>query len=80
MQYDTHVVFVRAGLPAGVLNIVHGYGQGVGDPIVRHKDVHAVSFTGGTSTGALVATAAAPSFKKVLAVCYSVAASLKVAY
>jgi aminomuconate-semialdehyde/2-hydroxymuconate-6-semialdehyde dehydrogenase len=44
---------------------VHGYGQGAGDPIVRHKDVHAVSFTGGTSTGAIVATAAAPSFKKV---------------
>src|SRR5690606_23218102 len=52
------------GLPAGVVNIVHGLGAEVGDPLVRHADVKAVSFTGGTATGALVAQATASQFKK----------------
>ena len=55
----------EAGLPPGVLNIVHGQGQNVGAPLVAHPDVHTVSFTGGTTTGASIAQSVAPSFKKV---------------
>ncbi len=54
-----------AGLPDGVLNIVHGLGPEVGQPICEHPDVAAISFTGGTATGRVVAAAAAPSFKKL---------------
>ncbi|MGO2569516.1 MAG: aldehyde dehydrogenase family protein, partial [Serratia proteamaculans] len=42
---------LEAGIPAGVLNVVQGYGSTAGDALVRHKDVRAVSFTGGTATG-----------------------------
>jgi len=42
---------LEAGIPAGVLNIVHGYGKEAGEPLVRHPDVRAVSFTGSTATG-----------------------------
>ena len=42
---------LEAGIPAGVLNVVQGYGATAGDALVRHKDVRAVSFTGGTATG-----------------------------
>ena len=42
---------MEAGIPAGVLNIVHGYGKEAGEPLVRHPDVRAVSFTGSTATG-----------------------------
>ncbi len=42
---------LEAGIPAGVLNIVHGYGKEAGEPLVRHRDVRAVSFTGSTATG-----------------------------
>lgn len=55
----------RIGLPAGVLNIVHGLGGECGAAIVAHPDVLAVSFTGGTATGKLVAATAAPMFKKL---------------
>jgi aminomuconate-semialdehyde/2-hydroxymuconate-6-semialdehyde dehydrogenase len=54
-----------AGLPPGVLNIVHGYGPRVGPALTGHPDVKAVSFTGGTATGATVAASAAPKFKKI---------------
>lgn len=54
-----------AGLPPGVLNLVHGTGPEAGAPLVAHPDVPAVSFTGGTATGAAVASASAPLFKKV---------------
>jgi len=54
-----------AGMPAGVLNIVHGLGQHVGDAITRHKDITAISFTGGTQTGKTIAAIAAPMFKKL---------------
>lgn len=54
-----------AGLPSGVLNIVHGLGTTVGRALVEHTDVPAVSFTGGTKTGADIATRAAPAFKKL---------------
>jgi 5-carboxymethyl-2-hydroxymuconic-semialdehyde dehydrogenase len=42
---------LEAGIPAGVLNIVHGYGREAGEPLVRHPDVRAISFTGSTATG-----------------------------
>ena len=53
------------GLPPGVLNILHGRGASVGQAIVEHVDVSAVSFTGGTATGAAIARTAAPVFKKL---------------
>ncbi|AHG63836.1 5-carboxymethyl-2-hydroxymuconate semialdehyde dehydrogenase [Advenella mimigardefordensis] len=42
---------LEAGIPAGVLNIVHGYGKEAGEPLCSHPDVRAVSFTGSTATG-----------------------------
>ncbi len=54
-----------AGLPKGVLNILHGTGPKVGASIVEHKDVKAISFTGGTNTGESIARTAAPMFKKL---------------
>jgi 5-carboxymethyl-2-hydroxymuconic-semialdehyde dehydrogenase len=42
---------LEAGVPAGVLNLVHGYGREAGEPLVAHRDVRAVSFTGSTATG-----------------------------
>lgn len=56
---------VEAGLPKGVLNIVHGSGGKAGQALVEHPDVVAVSFTGGTVTGKKIATIAAPMFKKL---------------
>jgi aminomuconate-semialdehyde/2-hydroxymuconate-6-semialdehyde dehydrogenase len=56
---------IEAGLPAGVLNIVHGLGPKVGASIVSHRDVKAISFTGGTKTGEDIARTAAPMFKKL---------------
>jgi aminomuconate-semialdehyde/2-hydroxymuconate-6-semialdehyde dehydrogenase len=56
---------IDAGLPAGALNIVHGLGPKVGAAIVAHKDVKAISFTGGTKTGEEIARTAAPMFKKL---------------
>jgi aminomuconate-semialdehyde/2-hydroxymuconate-6-semialdehyde dehydrogenase len=56
---------IEAGMPDGVLNIVHGLGPKVGAAIVAHTDVKAVSFTGGTATGAEIARTAAPMFKKL---------------
>ncbi len=58
-------VIDEVGLPAGVVNLVHGDGAGSGAPLVAHSDVDLVSFTGGTTTGEKVATSAAPSFKKL---------------
>jgi aminomuconate-semialdehyde/2-hydroxymuconate-6-semialdehyde dehydrogenase len=55
----------EAGLPAGVLNVIHGLGPKVGSAIVDHPGVKAVSFTGGTKTGADIASRAAPKFKKL---------------
>lgn len=42
---------LEAGIPAGVLNVVHGLGKEAGEPLVRHPDVRAISFTGSTATG-----------------------------
>jgi aminomuconate-semialdehyde/2-hydroxymuconate-6-semialdehyde dehydrogenase len=55
----------EAGLPDGVLNVVHGTGPNVGAAITAHPKVVAVSFTGGTLTGRKVAESCAPMFKKV---------------
>ena len=56
---------IEAGLPPGVLNIVHGLGAKPGAAIVSHKDIKAISFTGGTKTGQEIARIAAPMFKKL---------------
>ena len=42
---------LEAGIPPGVLNLVHGYGRDAGEPLVAHPDVRAISFTGSTATG-----------------------------
>lgn len=55
----------KAGLPKGVLNIVHGLGKSAGEAIVEHPEIKAISFTGGTKTGAHIARIAAPKFKKL---------------
>jgi aminomuconate-semialdehyde/2-hydroxymuconate-6-semialdehyde dehydrogenase len=55
----------EAGLPKGVLNIVHGLGTTTGQAIVSHPGIKAISFTGGTATGAHIAKVAAPMFKKL---------------
>ncbi|MBL7939627.1 MAG: aldehyde dehydrogenase [Flavobacteriales bacterium] len=54
-----------AGIPPGVLNIVHGLGPKVGAAITAHPRIPAISFTGGTRTGAEIARVAAPMFKKL---------------
>ncbi|MEP7213561.1 MAG: aldehyde dehydrogenase [Acidobacteriota bacterium] len=63
--YLLSILCIEAGLPAGVLNIVHGLGPKVGAAIVAHKDIKAISFTGGTKTGEEIARVAAPMFKKL---------------
>lgn len=55
----------EAGFPDGVFNIIHGLGTEVGDALVRHPKIAAVSFTGGTETGAHIASVTAPRFKKL---------------
>ena len=54
-----------AGLPPGVLNIIHGQGNTAGDALVSHPKIKAISFTGGTATGKLIAEKTASSFKKL---------------
>lgn len=58
-------ICTEAGLPNGVLNIVHGMGTTTGQAIIEHPDIKAISFTGGTATGAHIAKIAAPMFKKL---------------
>jgi aminomuconate-semialdehyde/2-hydroxymuconate-6-semialdehyde dehydrogenase len=58
-------VVKESGMPAGVLNIVHGLGQHAGDAIVKHPKIKAISFTGGTKTGEYIARTAGPMFKKL---------------
>lgn len=58
-------ICMECDLPPGVLNIVHGYGHRAGAAIVDHPQVKAISFTGGTRTGAEIARTAAPKFKKL---------------
>ena len=56
---------IEAGLPKGVLNIVHGIGMKAGQALISHPEVAAISFTGGTATGRKIASTAAPMFKKL---------------
>jgi aminomuconate-semialdehyde/2-hydroxymuconate-6-semialdehyde dehydrogenase len=66
--YTAHLLgqlAVKVGVPDGVLNIIHGYGAVAGAAIVKHPDIKAISFTGGTETGAAIARTAAPMFKKL---------------
>ncbi|HWF86488.1 MAG TPA: aldehyde dehydrogenase family protein [Vicinamibacterales bacterium] len=58
-------ILEEAGVPAGVVNLVTGGGEDVGDALTQHDDVRVVSFTGSTSVGRIVSGKAAPSFKKV---------------
>ena len=55
----------KAGLPDGVLNIVHGKGDTTGEAIIQHPDIKAISFTGSTRAGKRIASIAAPMFKKL---------------
>jgi len=56
---------IEAGLPKGVLNIVHGLGHKVGAAITEHTDIPVISFTGGTVTGKQIISTAGPMFKKL---------------
>lgn len=55
----------KVGLPAGVLNIIHGTGKNIGQAICQHSEIKAISFTGGTITGAAIAQLLAAKFKKL---------------
>ncbi len=56
---------IEIGFPPGVLNIVHGLGPEVGEPLVQHPSIKAVSFTGSTAVGTRIAALAASQLKKV---------------
>lgn len=58
-------ICIKAGLPKGVLNIVHGNGPNCGSEIVKHPNIKAISFTGSTRAGKEIASIAAPMFKKI---------------
>ncbi len=58
-------ICIDAGMPKGVLNIVHGLGPKAGADIIEHDDIPMISFTGGTATGEWIARTAAPKFKKL---------------
>lgn len=64
-SYLLSIICREAGLPPGVLNIVHGTGANAGEAIVTHPDVKAISFTGSTRAGERIASLAAPKFKKL---------------
>ena len=58
-------LFEESGIPAGVVNIVHGYGETAGDALVRHPGVPIITFTGSRETGVAVTKAAADNLKHV---------------
>ncbi len=58
-------VLVEAGIPPGVLNIVHGGGSNVGTPIVEHPDIKLISFTGSSAVGKLIASSGGQKLKRV---------------
>lgn len=64
-SYLFSILCREAGLPKGVLNIVHGLGPKAGQAIIEHPDVTAISFTGGTVTGKKIAATAGPMLKKL---------------
>jgi aminomuconate-semialdehyde/2-hydroxymuconate-6-semialdehyde dehydrogenase len=55
----------ESGLPAGVLNLVHGEGPAAGEALISHSDIKAISFTGSTATGRHIAEVAGPAFRKL---------------
>ncbi len=63
--YNLVQTLVDAGLPPGVVNIVAGFGPDAGAPLVEHPDVRAISFTGSSEVGSLVAQRAAANFKPI---------------
>ncbi len=63
--YLLALICKEAGLPGGVLNIIHGNGPNCGEAIVKHPKVKAISFTGSTRAGEHIASVAAPMFKKL---------------
>src|SRR6202789_3985592 len=63
--YNLVQALVDAGLPPGVINIVSGLGPTAGAPLVEHPDVRAISFTGSSAVGSLIAQRAAATFKQV---------------
>ena len=62
-SYNLVQILAKAGLPAGVVNLVSGDGPGAGGPLAKHKDVPVISFTGSTATGRIIAETCAPDFK-----------------
>ncbi len=58
-------VFERAGVPEGVFNMVHGFGETAGDALVKHPDVNLISFTGETTTGQIIFANCAPTMKSM---------------
>ncbi|MDO4821439.1 MAG: 5-carboxymethyl-2-hydroxymuconate semialdehyde dehydrogenase [Rothia sp. (in: high G+C Gram-positive bacteria)] len=56
-------IFEEAGLPAGVFNLVNGFGETAGDALVKHPDVPLISFTGESTTGQIIFANAAPYLK-----------------
>lgn len=56
---------IEAGLPPGVLNLVHGRGPSAGQALIAHRGIRAISFTGSTATGRTIAATAAPAFRKL---------------
>ena len=62
-SYNLVQVLAEAGIPRGVVNLVSGDGPNTGAPLVAHKEVPVVSFTGSTTVGRLIAQACAPDFK-----------------
>ncbi|MBK9330952.1 MAG: aldehyde dehydrogenase [Ignavibacteria bacterium] len=63
--YMLSEICIEAGLPNGVLNIIHGYGHKAGSAIVSHPKIKAITFTGGTKTGKDIASIAGPMLKKL---------------
>ena len=55
---------IEVGMPRGVINILHGTGPSIGAPLVEHKKIKAISFTGGSATGRAIASTIAPMLKK----------------
>ncbi len=63
--FELSKLCIEADIPPGVLNIVHGSGAQTGNALIQHPDIKAISFTGGTATGAHIAREVAPQFKKL---------------
>jgi 5-carboxymethyl-2-hydroxymuconic-semialdehyde dehydrogenase len=58
-------IIAESDLPAGVFNVVHGFGETAGAAIAAHPDIDLIAFTGETATGRLIMAAGAPTLKRV---------------